>query len=149
MLLGFIGTGLCCAQLLQSCLTLQPQEIYSLLVSSVQRIRQARIRKWLPCSPSGNLPNTRMEHIFRCVSCIAGRIFTAEPLGNPIGIYTLSSKYPVGETEVFSLDTNWNYNDPDHIGGKDHLLTYVKAGLKTAQQNNQLCLSLSSNSDAQ
>ena len=90
-----------------------------------------------------------MEHIFRCVSCIAGRIFTAEPLGNPIGIYTLSSKYPVGETEVFSLDTNWNYNDPDHIGGKDHLLTYVKAGLKTAQQNNQLCLSLSSNSDAQ
>ena len=75
-----------------------------------------------------------MEQMFKCVSCIAGRIFTAEPLGNPIGIYMLSSKYPVGETAVFSLDTNWNYNDPDHIGERDHFLNYVKAGLKAAQQ---------------
>ena len=46
----------------------------------------------------------------------------------------LSSKYPVGETAVFSLDPNWNYNDPDHIEERDHFLTYVKAGLKAAHQ---------------
>ena len=88
----------------------------------------------LPCSPSGNLPNTRMEHMFRYVSCIVGRIFTAEPLGNPIGVHMSSSKYPVGETAVFSLDPNWNYNDPDHTGERDYFLTYVKAGRKAAQQ---------------
>ena len=88
----------------------------------------------LPCSPSWNFPNTRMEHMFTCVSCIAGKIFTAEPLGNPTRVHMLSSKYPVGETAVFSLDPNWNYNDPDHIEKRDHFLTYVKAGLKAAHQ---------------
>ena len=27
-----------------------------------------------------------------------------------------SDKYPIGETAVPSLDPNWNYNDPEHMG---------------------------------
>ena len=45
-----------------------------------------------------------------------------------------SDKYPVGETAVPSSDSNWNYNDPEHIWERDHFLICVKAGLKAAHQ---------------
>ena len=32
-----------------------------------------------------------------------------------MGLHMSCDKYPVGETEVTSLDANWNYNDPEHI----------------------------------
>ena len=32
------------------------------------------------------------------------------------GLHISSDKYPVGETVVPSLDPNWNYNDPEHMG---------------------------------
>ena len=51
-----------------------------------------------------------------------------------MGLHMSSNKYPVGETAVPSSDPSWNYNDPEHIWERDHFLTYVKAGLKAAQQ---------------
>ena len=51
-----------------------------------------------------------------------------------MGLHMSCDKYPVGETEVTSLDPDWNYNDPEHIMERDHFLLCVKAGLKAAQQ---------------
>ena len=50
------------------------------------------------------------------------------------GLHTSSDKDSVGETAVPSSDSNWNYNDPEHIWERDHFLIFVKAGLKAAQQ---------------
>ena len=63
-----------------------------------------------------------------------------------MGLHMSCDKYPVGETEVTSLDPDWNYNDPEHIMGRDHFLLCVKAGLKAAQQ--KVCPGLSNNSGA-
>ena len=38
-----------------------------------------------------------------------------------------SNKHPLGETVVLSSDSNCNYNDPEHICERDHLLICVKA----------------------
>ena len=51
-----------------------------------------------------------------------------------MGLHMSRDKYPVGGTAVPFSDPNWNYNDPEHIWERDHFLTYVKAGLKAAQQ---------------
>ena len=45
-----------------------------------------------------------------------------------------TDKYPVGETVVPSSNSNWNYNNHEHIWERNHLLICVKAGLKAAQQ---------------
>ena len=37
----------------------------------------------LPFPSLGDLPNPGIEPVFSCGSCIAGRFFTAEPLGKP------------------------------------------------------------------
>ena len=50
------------------------------------------------------------------------------------GFHISSNKYPVGETVVLVSDTNWNYNDTEHIYERDYFLICVKAGLKAAQQ---------------
>ena len=50
------------------------------------------------------------------------------------GLHISSDKYPPGETAVPSSDSNWNYNDPEHIWERDHFLICVKTGLKAAQQ---------------
>ena len=50
-----------------------------------------------------------------------------------MGLHMSSGRYPVGEIEVPSSDPNWNYNDPEHIWERDHILICVKAGLKAAQ----------------
>ena len=51
-----------------------------------------------------------------------------------IGLQMSGDRYPVGETAVPSSDPNWNYNDPEHIWERDHVLICIKAGLKAAQQ---------------
>ena len=35
----------------------------------------------LPCPPPGDLPDSETESFVSCVSCFAGRFFTAEPPG--------------------------------------------------------------------
>ena len=50
------------------------------------------------------------------------------------GLHMSSDKYPVGETSVPSSDSNWNYNDPEHIWKRNHFLICAKAGLKSGQQ---------------
>ena len=54
--------------------------------SSVHGIFQARGWSGLPFPPPGDLPHPGMEP----ASCIAGRCFTAEPLGRPIHSLTHS-----------------------------------------------------------
>ena len=51
-----------------------------------------------------------------------------------MGLHMSSDKDSVGETAVPSSDSNWNYNDPEHIWERDHFLICVKAGLKAAQK---------------
>ena len=50
------------------------------------------------------------------------------------GLHMSNNKYPVGEATVPSSDPNWNYNDPEHMWERDHLLICVKAGPKAAQK---------------
>ena len=76
------------AQSLQSCPTLQPQGLPG---SSVHGILQARIleRVAMPSSRGSAWPRDRT-----CISCIAGRFFTAELLGMPT-IYAWKMKVKV------------------------------------------------------
>ena len=69
------------AQLLQPCLSLCDPVDCSPPGSSVHGILQATILEWIAVLPPGDLPRD-WTHI-SCSSCIAGRFFTAEPLGKP------------------------------------------------------------------
>ena len=71
----------CCAQSLQSCLTLWDPMDYSPPGSSVHGILLAKILEWvaLPSSRGSSWPRDRTQVPW--VSCIADRFFTAEPLG--------------------------------------------------------------------
>ena len=73
-----IGVCVCVCMHTQSCLTLCDHMSCSLPSSSVHGIFQARILEWVAISFSrGSLqPRDRT-----CISCIAGRLFTAEPQG--------------------------------------------------------------------
>ena len=62
----------------QLCLTVCNSMDFSLPSSSVHGILQARILEWLSSSRGYSWPRDQT-----CVSCITGRIFTAEPLGRP------------------------------------------------------------------
>ena len=70
-------------QLLQSCPTLWNPLDYSRLGSSVHGILQARILEWvaMPSSRASFWPRDQ-THV-SCVSCDAGKFFTAEPPGKP------------------------------------------------------------------
>ena len=79
-----------CAQSLQSCPTLYNPMDWSPPGSSVHGVLQARILEWVARPPPGDL----LTQGLNCISYIAGRLFTAEPLGKPnvciyITIYTL------------------------------------------------------------
>ena len=69
-----------CVLVTQSCLTLCDPMDCSPPGSSVHGILQARILGWvaIPFSRGSSPPRDRTH-----VPCIAGRFFTAEPLGNP------------------------------------------------------------------
>ena len=68
------------AKLLQSCLTLCDHMDCRPPGSSVHGIFQARILEWVAMlsSPASSRPRDRT-----CISCIAGRFFTTEPLKKP------------------------------------------------------------------
>ena len=70
-----------CAKLLQSCLTLCDSVNCSPPGSSVHGIQQARILEWVA------MPHSRGSSQHRNGTrgfCVAGRLFTAEPLGKPL-----------------------------------------------------------------
>ena len=70
------------AKSLQSCSTLCDPMDCSPPVSSAHGIHEARILEWVA------MPSSRRSSELRdrtCISCIAGRFFTAEPLGEPLG----------------------------------------------------------------
>ena len=76
----------------QSCLTLCNPMDCSPPGSSVHRILQARIVEWIaiPFSRGSCLPKDRTR--VSCISSIAGRFFTAEPLGKPTPNFNILSK---------------------------------------------------------
>ena len=84
------------AQSLQSCPALWDPMDYSLLASSVHGILQVRILEWV-AMPSSRGPSQPRDwtQVF-CISCIAGRFFTAEPPGKTqeIGCHQLNNDTP-------------------------------------------------------
>ena len=50
---------------------------------SLSGILQARILEWVAMPSSRGFSQPRNQTLVSCVSCIAGRVFTAEPLGKP------------------------------------------------------------------
>ena len=74
---------LCCAELLQSFLTLCNLMDCNLPGSSVPGILQAIILEWV-AMPSSRGPSLARDWTYSsCASCIAGRFFTVEPPGKP------------------------------------------------------------------
>ena len=49
----------------------------------------------LPCQPPGDLSQPRDQTCISCLSCMAGRFFTAEPAGKPMNA--------INATELFTL----------------------------------------------
>ena len=91
--------------------------LQSLPSSSVHRIAQTRILEWVAISFSrgSSQPRDRIH-----VSCIAGRFFTAEPLGKP------SSGLPAQTSSSWSwlcsvLDPGLGRSLPPRWGGVDSL----------------------------
>ena len=64
------------AKSLQSCLTLCNAMDCSLPGSFVHGILQARILEWLPCPPSGDLPNPGIKSVFLTSPTLADGFFT-------------------------------------------------------------------------
>ena len=79
------------AQSLHLCLTLCDPMDCSPPVSSVHGIFQARILEWVAISSSRISSQPRDTTHVSCISCIAGRFFTAEPLGKPKPTYRFNS----------------------------------------------------------
>ena len=72
----FIGMRACTLNQLHSCLTLHNSVDCSLSGSSVHGIFQARIPEWLPCPPSGDLPDPGIEPRSLMAPALASRLFT-------------------------------------------------------------------------
>ena len=76
----------------QSCPRLCDPMGYSPPVSSVHGIFQASGLEWVAISFSRGFSRPRHGTYVSCISCIAGRFFTAEPLGKPkAGLVVLNS----------------------------------------------------------
>ena len=56
--------------------------------SSVHGILQARVLEWVAMTSSRRSSQLKDQMHISCSSCIAGRFFTAEPLGKPNVILT-------------------------------------------------------------
>ena len=78
--LATLNSGLCCASLLQSCLTLCVSIDCSLPGSPVHGILPSRMLEWV-AMPSSRIYSWARDQT--CFSCIAGGFFTPEPLGKP------------------------------------------------------------------
>ena len=72
----FIGMSACTLNQLHSCLTLHNSVDCSLSGSSVHGTFQARIPEWLPCPPSGDLPDPGIEPRSLMAPALASRLFT-------------------------------------------------------------------------
>ena len=64
---------------------------YSLPGSSIHEIFQAKVLQWVAISFSRGSSQPKDQTHVSCVSCIAGRLFTTEPPGNPLFIIQFSS----------------------------------------------------------
>ena len=73
-----------CCLVAQSCLTLCDPVDYSLPVSSVHGISQARILEWVAISFSRESSQPKDQICKTCVSCLAGGFLTTEPPGKPV-----------------------------------------------------------------
>ena len=71
----------------QSCLTLCDPVDRSPPDLSAHGISQERILEWVTISSSRGSPNPGMETEYFLSDALAGRIFTLEPLGSPLGGY--------------------------------------------------------------
>ena len=71
------------AQLFQSCLTLCDPWTVALQAPLSRGLSKQEDWRGLPCPPPGDLLNPGDWTHISCVSCIAGRFFTTEPLGKP------------------------------------------------------------------
>ena len=68
----------------------QPRDC-SLPGPSVHGILQARILEWVAVPSSRGSSQPKDQTHVSCVSCLAGRLFTTEPPGNPLFIIQFSS----------------------------------------------------------
>ena len=73
-----------CAKSLQLCLTLCDPVDCSPPGSSVHGILQARILKWVPHPPSGDLPDLGIEPACLRSLALAGEFIALAPPGSPI-----------------------------------------------------------------
>ena len=95
----------------QSCLTLCNPTDYSLPISSVHGIPQARILQWVAisfCRGSSQLRDQTHEHVSLASPALAGRFFTTEPPGSPPvhGIYQCTSD----SLHLTILGTSYKWN---------------------------------------
>ena len=81
-----------CAKSRLSCPTLCDPMDCSLPCSSVHGILQARILERVAMPSSERPPRPRDQTCASCSSCIADRLFTAEPLGKPLAFSGLEDK---------------------------------------------------------
>ena len=72
------------AKLLQSRPALCDPMDCSLIGSSVRWILQARILEWLPCPPSGNVPNPGIKPVSLIFPALAGGFFPLAQPGRPL-----------------------------------------------------------------
>ena len=81
----------------------------SLPGSSVHGILQARMLKWVAISSSRGSPGPRDQTRVSCSSCIAGRLFIAEPLGREISINPWVRDEKIGPKEMHAAwsQTGW------------------------------------------
>ena len=68
----------------QSCLTVTPWTVACQAPLSMKFSRQ-EYWSWLPFPTPGDLPNPGIEPAYPTAPAVAGRIFTTEPPGKPMG----------------------------------------------------------------
>ena len=111
-IIPFIYFGLCvCAESLQSCLTLCDPMDYSPTGSSVHGIFLAWILEWVAMPSSRGSSQSRDQTRICCVSSIAGRFLTTEPLGRPLGLY-----YRAFKATIFHWKRHWCWERQEEKG---------------------------------
>ena len=86
-----------------------PQAVCSPPGSSVHGILQARILEWVAISSSRGSSQHRDQTCVYHVSCIAGRFFTAEPLGKSLMVLDIAIK---------SWSINCSFQNPGRVSFK-------------------------------
>ena len=97
-------------------------------IQSVHWILQARILEWVAMPSSRGSSQPRDQN---CVSCIAGRFFTTEPLGQPI-LLTEVGLIDQVFFFLFSVLSVYCYQ-PVSLHPRAHVLSHVTHGLQPAR----------------